>query len=116
MPEMKESVVLWPGLHPRLEDDMEILDRIFIRHAGRPFFITSARDGVHSEGSLHYAGKAVDGRSKDIEDNRTKYVILEEMRQELGNDYDILLENVNEPQEHYHIEFQPKPRTYLVNN
>lgn len=107
MPNVKEGVVFWPSMHPQIEAVMPKLDRIFIRLAGRPAMITSARDSRHGENSLHFEGRALDLRSNDL-DHNTKHTALDEMRAALrapeGYRFDILLEQEGEPNEHYHIE------------
>jgi len=100
MPNLKEGVVLWE-MHPRVVAAIEDADRIFVRLAGRPAIITSARDGLHSDSSYHYAGRAVDFRSRDL-DEATQNRVLRELRSTLGPDFDVLLEP-----SHFHCEFDP---------
>lgn len=101
MPNLKEGVVLWE-MHPKVVEAIEKADRIFVRLAGRPATITSARDGLHSDSSHHYAGRAIDLRSRDL-DEATANRILRELRTDIGPDFDILLES-----NHYHVEYDPK--------
>lgn len=72
---------------------------------GVPFVITSLTDGVHSQTSLHYAGCAVDLRTRDIRGDQAKRVIVEGIKEALGGspDYDVILEK-----DHIHLEYQPK--------
>ena len=59
--------------------------------------ITSARDGKHSQNSLHYIGNAIDIRSRDMNNSdRVCYFI----RMSLGKDFDIIKEK-----DHIHIEY-----------
>jgi len=60
--------------------------------------ITSTYEGSHSEGSLHYADLAV-----DIRQHKHGTLVRQELRYNLGDDYDIVLEA-----EHIHIEYDPK--------
>lgn len=69
--------------------------------------ITSAVDSVHSPGSLHYAGAAVDLRSKDIDDDH-KRLIVSRVRECLTSEFDFILESQGQTNEHFHLEFQPK--------
>ena len=71
--------------------------------------VTSVRDGQHSEMSLHYRGLAADLRSKHLtqEQRHTALILL---KRELGADYDVLLESEGKPNEHFHIEFDPKEK------
>lgn len=65
--------------------------------------ITSALDGTHSENSLHYSGRAIDIRIKNVPTDDMKNLIVEELRNSLGDAYDIIVES-----DHIHIEFDPK--------
>jgi len=60
--------------------------------------ITSTYEGYHSEGSLHYANLAV-----DIRKNKARILSYNEIKQVLGEDYDVILEG-----DHIHIEYDPK--------
>jgi hypothetical protein len=59
-------------------------------------------DGVHKAGSLHYCGLAVDLRSRDFRPGDLDKAIAR-LRQCLGADYDVVLEN-----DHVHVEFDQK--------
>ena len=60
--------------------------------------ITSAYEGTHSEGSLHYADLAV-----DIRRGSNGQQVRDELKNKLGMDYDVCLES-----DHIHIEYDPK--------
>jgi len=64
--------------------------------------VTACVDGVHKAGSLHYCGLAVDLRSRDFRPGDLDKAIAR-IRQCLGADYDVVLEN-----EHVHVEFDQK--------
>jgi len=64
--------------------------------------VTACVDGVHQAGSLHYCGLAVDLRSRDFRPGDLDKAIAR-IRQCLGADYDVVLEN-----EHVHVEFDQK--------
>lgn len=95
------------GIKPEMVPAMLALARIFDLHGVVPV-ITSALDGRHGRGSLHYAGLAIDVRSKNLPDGAVKLAVLQAIKDDLGAQYDVLLEAVNQDNEHYHIEFQPK--------
>jgi len=65
--------------------------------------ITSTYEGSHSEGSLHYANLAV-----DIQRAANGHILWQELRDELGLDYDVVLEST-----HIHIEYDPKGKKTL---
>jgi hypothetical protein len=69
---------------------------------GSEVTITSALDGEHMKGSLHYKGLALDFRTQGLPlfiQNK----IVKEINSELGDDFDVVLEKT-----HLHIEFDPK--------
>ena len=70
--------------------------------AGRDLTITACVDGRHTTGSLHYAGAAIDLRTRDFPPADGEKV-LAQIKACMGNDFDVLLE-----EDHIHIEFQPK--------
>lgn len=63
--------------------------------------VTSARDGEHMEGSLHYEGRAIDLRHRQMPDG-AKRLICDELIATLGSDWDVVLEDT-----HIHIEYDP---------
>ena len=64
--------------------------------------VTSARDGLHSPGSLHYCGHAVDLRTRDFKPGDV-WEVAELMSQSLGDDYDVVVHDT-----HMHVEYDPK--------
>jgi hypothetical protein len=71
--------------------------------------ITSANDGTHKEGSLHYTYAAVDVRTKNLPDEPTKQSFLAALIKELGDaDFDFVYEDPGGVNQHIHIEHDPK--------
>lgn len=68
--------------------------------------ITSANDGRHGVGSLHFIGAAYDYRTKTVPRSEINGLV-EEIREHLGEQYDVLFEYEGRPNEHLHVEFQP---------
>lgn len=70
---------------------------------GLSLVVTSLEDGQHLETSLHYSGRAVDLRTRNIpvELLRTVHGGLVNILNPLG--YDVILEK-----DHIHIEYDPK--------
>jgi hypothetical protein len=83
-----------------------ILDLVFGNH-GVDCVITSANDSSHSSGSLHYSDLALDLRSWVIPSSGEKHILVDEVRQALGLDYDVLLEDEDGLNEHIHLEYDP---------
>ena len=70
---------------------------------GMDVVITSGCEGTHSTKSLHYQGKALDFRTRHLTDGE-RVEIMDRMKADLGEDYDILYEG-----DHFHCEYDPKP-------
>lgn len=89
------------GIRPELALAYSIVSEVFRKYGATPV-ITSCIDGKHMNASLHYAGAAMDLRSRDIIPI-TQGKILVEGKEALGDDFDFILEG-----DHFHLEFQPK--------
>ncbi len=77
---------------------------------GVPLVITSVNDSKHSDRSLHYEGRAVDLRTRHLPEYE-KRPIFEALRATLGPvGFDVVWEDPKGPNQHYHIEYQPKPK------
>ena len=76
------------------------------RERGGKTTITSANDGTHGTLSLHYNGNALDFRTKDFYGN--KQALLLDLKERLGENFDVLLEDEGKPNEHVHLEYDPK--------
>lgn len=81
--------------------------------------ITSANDGKHKDTSRHYSGNALDFRTQDmwntLSANQRMYelsVLRSSLTAALPG-FDVVLESVNLPNEHMHIEWDPK---FVVNS
>lgn len=70
--------------------------------AGHDLTITACVDGKHTTGSLHYAGAAIDLRTRDLPPAEVPK-ILAQIKACLGEDFDALIET-----DHIHLEFQQK--------
>ena len=70
--------------------------------------ITSVNDGVHKTGSLHYSGNAVDIRSKVFKHELVEEAVRVFRASPDGPRYDLLLEASGTPNEHLHLEYDPK--------
>lgn len=70
-------------------------------------WVTSGRDGKHLPESKHYTDQALDFRTKQILRDSDKQALAAMVRKRLGIEYDVILENVGEPNEHMHVEYDP---------
>lgn len=77
--------------------------------AGYDCTITSGNDGVHSTGSLHYRGLALDFRTRNVPEDlrddlqRAVQVALNGEASNFVGDYDVVLEKT-----HLHVEYDPQ--------
>lgn len=65
-------------------------------------FVTSKRDGNHSDGSLHYNGNAVDFRYP-VQIGSDFSLLKEKIKSHVGAGFDVIFE-----QDHVHLEYDPK--------
>jgi hypothetical protein len=93
-------------LRPEIYNIFPLLDDIFKGH-NLECTITSANDRKHMTNSFHYKNLALDLRSHYIPNGREQEVIGE-IKEAIGLDYDVILEDLDTPNEHIHLEFDPK--------
>lgn len=106
---LKDSSVKLKDLSPQILLALMAAERVFEKY-GYDCIVTSVNDGKHSINSKHYVGYAVDLRSKHIKTLKEKLDIFSELKINLTapSNYDILFEYEGLPNEHYHIEYDPK--------
>lgn len=68
--------------------------------------ITSCNDSQHKTDSFHFRGLAIDVRTKNYFGD--KQALRKEIADRLGEEFDVLMENEGEVNEHLHIEWDPK--------
>ena len=95
-PEMAKGLPLIDLAYSDLELDAECV-------------VTSADDGRHMAGSLHYAGRAVDLRTRDLHEEVIRKLANALRKRLNGSDiinrpYQIVVET-----DHIHVEYQPQP-------
>jgi len=98
--ELKSKDVQIHGLNIHMRPVLREADRIWKAH-GQELVITCAMDGMHSAGSLHYYGQAVDLRSRYFTDSQ-KDSVVNQLNSTLGINYDVIVHST-----HIHVEYQP---------
>ncbi len=93
-------------LQPQTVLALYLCDEVYREH-GEPMTVTSVNDGGHMTGSYHYQGKAFDLRTKGIE-NYPERIIAEIKRRLTPLGFDVVFEGAGEPNEHVHVEYDPK--------
>lgn len=96
------------GLQPQTVVGMMVAS-VVCQRWGVECVITSCNDGKHSERSWHYKGFAFDLRTRFPELDGREAEFASDIRGALGPDFDVVLEAVGTPNEHLHIEYDPKP-------
>jgi hypothetical protein len=94
------------GVKPEIVLAMSVADSVF-RSIAVEMVVTACIDGQHKAGSLHYPGLAFDARSHDLEP-ALRQKVRDGIAAALGPDFDVLFEDPGTPNEHLHVEFQPK--------
>lgn len=103
---LKEGVSL-KGVQPQVAIGIMVVNEVYAIH-GFNLVVTSITDSKHGDKSLHYKGLAFDCRTKHIEDTENKTSIYLKVKEMLGKEWDVILEDVGGPNEHIHCEFDPK--------
>ena len=93
---IKEGVIL-AGLHLSMRHALLTIDKVYKEH-GQELVITSALDGEHSAGSLHYYGLALDIRTRYFALTEVP-IVVNKLKEQLGCSYKVILEKT-----HIHIE------------
>ena len=102
-----KSGVRLRGLRPEMALAHTIVAAVYADYT-TDCVITSANDSGHGWGSLHFAGAALDYRTNTVPDLVVKQELQLTIASALGEDFDVILENVGLPQEHLHVEYQSK--------
>ena len=89
------------GIKPELLFALQVADSVWDDYE-EELWVTSLTEGKHGVGSLHPMGMAADLRTRYFTDQQ-KLLVASELRNRLGEDYDIVVETT-----HIHIEYHPK--------
>ena len=99
--ELKDGVTLL-GLVPQMVFACIVIERLY-EELGVACVVTAGNDGSHTETSEHYAGRALDFRTRNIEQQATLERLASRAQLLLGPDFGVLLEA-----DHLHVHYRPK--------
>lgn len=105
MHSIKKGVIVY-GIRPEMVLVDTIVQSIF-EHFEEDCRRTSIVGKQHKIGSLHPPGFAEDYGTKQISTRKTKYAMLNMLKEKLPQ-CDILFEHEGEEQEHFHVEYDDK--------
>lgn len=104
---LKGNVKINDNTSPQILIALMIADSVW-QKSGHELTVTACADGIHKKDSLHYVGKAVDIRTKDLEDHNTKIGLIKRLRERLTEDFDLVFEDEGKSNEHLHLEYDIK--------
>lgn len=85
---------------------LQVVEETYGKH-GLDTIVTSGNDSQHMEGSLHYKGAALDFRTTHAAGIGKGLVAgIAQILHPLG--FDVLFENPGTPNEHCHVEYDPR--------
>lgn len=85
----------------------QVAESVFQKY-GYDCIVTSVNDATHMANSKHYSDQAIDFRLKHIQFEFDKKKVASEIKESLGEHFDVILESLNTDNEHLHLEFDPK--------
>lgn len=103
---LKEGVRVH-GIRPEMILAIAVARDVWLRHSADELVVTSVIDGPHKRASFHYSGNAVDFRVHNLPAVYRAAAVIE-LRERLGPDYDVIHEAIGQPNEHVHVEHEPK--------
>jgi conjugal transfer mating pair stabilization protein TraG len=98
--ELKDGVTLL-GLVPQMVFASIVIERL-CEELGVACVVTAGNDGSHSETSEHYAGRALDFRTRELGPAQQQ-ALVSKAQQVLGRDFGVLLEA-----DHLHVHYRPQ--------
>lgn len=99
---IKDRTIDLSGMTTQLLFGTVVANEVYKEH-GFEMVITSVNDARHSLKSLHYSGNAIDLRTIVHDPAYDWDRVAKEIRQKLGEDYDVINES-----NHIHLEYQPR--------
>lgn len=108
---VKGDSVSLMGICPQIFFALGIAETIWRRFKEEVVITSGSEQSTrHSPTSLHYAGRAVDIRSRNLPDIDRDLVTMG-LTESLGIDFGVFLEDRGTENQHFHIEWKPKRRS-----
>lgn len=95
------------GIRPEVVLALQVAEGVWAKYGSDEIVVTSATEGLHSTGSMHYLFSAVDIRVKNLASLSVVSAATAELRDRLGSDYRVINEAAGTTNAHCHIEFRP---------
>lgn len=95
------------GVQPELLLGLLVADSVHRDLVDDGIVVTELTGGKHKPNSLHYKGQAADIRTHHLSEKR-RNLFNNALKDALGADYDVIIEFPGKPEEHMHLEFDPK--------
>lgn len=92
-------------LQPQTAIAMVVCDSVYRLH-DCDMLVRFVCDGVHSPASLHPKGYAFDLRTHNVPPAEL-LILVGELRAALGDEFDVVLEDHRQENEHIHVEYDP---------
>lgn len=105
MLQFKEGVSL-RGLEPQMLIALQVVEEEYSKY-GVDTWVTSGNDSTHKVGSKHYSGCALDFRTKHV-GGMGKGLASSIAKRLTHIGFDVLYEGAGTPNEHIHVEYDPK--------
>lgn len=103
------DTVSFKDLHPAMLLASFRIESIISNTYGKELWITSGNDSVHLPDSKHYKGLALDYHTHDLKHDDKRTFELQ-VGVALGPQFYVLLEDLDTPNEHLHVQFNGQPQ------
>ena len=96
------------GITPQAVVLLMIANDIYRSEFGIELRLTSGSEGKHGYASLHKSGNAIDIGTRGMQSWTSPEAVSKRLSESSGDEVDVVLEAVGTPNEHIHMEWQPK--------
>lgn len=101
--------VVFEVLRPEIYNIFPVIDQTWNRHAKETIPVITSAFRPGEANLLHAKDRALDIRSKNLSTDQKESILVDLTDALYQKGYDILLEDRGSDNEHFHIEYDPKP-------